>query len=198
MQPAHSFPSFIFINPTGKLDSTRGCAAKQMLDLASGFLDKHIAIICIYPWNALCGGTWQLSRRKKNSVNATFEASHSPSWPEAPLKANALPAGSSCPLLPLARNLTASRKNTGLYSILVSRTGPSSALPSCPLWTPAQHKGTLWTSVCQGCLPPPGKLPKVRNIAWYILSCSAQKWPWHKRVDRVANVAEWGNKSESC
>ena len=78
MQPAHSFPGFIFINPTGKLDFVQDCAENQMLELGSGFLDKHTGIICIYPWNALCGGTWQLSRRKKNSVKAPFEASHSP------------------------------------------------------------------------------------------------------------------------
>lgn len=49
MQSARSFPSFIFINPTGKLDFAQGYAVKQMLALGSGFLDKHIAIIRIYP-----------------------------------------------------------------------------------------------------------------------------------------------------
>lgn len=49
MQPVHHFPSFIFINLTGKLDFIQDYAENQMLELGSGFLDKHIAIICIYP-----------------------------------------------------------------------------------------------------------------------------------------------------
>ena len=37
------------LNPTGKLDFVQDCAENQMLELGSGFLDKHTGIICIYP-----------------------------------------------------------------------------------------------------------------------------------------------------
>lgn len=144
MQPAHNFPSFIFINPTGKLDFIQDCAENQML--SSGFLDKHIAIICIYPWNALCGGTWQLSRRKKNSVEATFEASHSPSWPEGGDQSQVFcwPHCRPAPLLlaplalsaSLARNLTASRKNSSLPQFPCLDGDPSSEIPPHPMLTP--------------------------------------------------------------
>lgn len=102
-------------------------------------------------------------------------------------QADSLPAGSSCPLLPLARNLTASRKNAGLYSVLVSRSSTflCSSTMSFVNSIPAHHLPGVPTSFREA-----GKLPEVRNTAWYILPCSAQKWPWHKRVGRVANVAE--------
>lgn len=185
MQPANNFPSFIFINLTGKLDFIQDYAENQMLELGSGFLDKHIAIICIYPWNAVRGGTWQLSRRKKNSVKATFQASHSCSWPEGSEYSQVFcgphfrPAPSLLAPLTLsaslAGNLTASRKNSTLSSLpqFPCLDGvPSSEFPPCPVLT---HVLSVIKQCydCLACLVPPEQLRS--SLRWGMESCSL--WP---------------------